>query len=226
MARAPRTAPRRGSTPTPGRRTSSGGVGRCTPERAFGPRTIWHSRRCAPSPAPPTERVPWSHGDQRRREVSEHICGEHAMLGLEPSWPAACTCTRRLRSTGCRWGCCGPGSTPPRPRSAMRPAADPEHEAARGAQVVSLGRGAARLRASRPTPAPDPRGVHHGPRGRLPRPVHRTTRARPARRTAVRAKVDRVLGKDATPEGDTVSRRLFDEVRSAPARGTCTVELG
>ena len=41
----------------------------------------------------------------------------------------------------------------------------------------------------------------------------------------VRAKVDRVLGKDATPEGDTVSRRLFDEVRSAPARGTCTVEL-
>ena len=41
----------------------------------------------------------------------------------------------------------------------------------------------------------------------------------------VRAKVDRVLGKDATPEGDTVSRRLFDEVRSAPARGICTVEL-
>ena len=41
----------------------------------------------------------------------------------------------------------------------------------------------------------------------------------------VRAKVDRVLAKDATPEGDTVSRRLFDEVRNAPARGTCTVEL-
>ena len=41
----------------------------------------------------------------------------------------------------------------------------------------------------------------------------------------VRANVDRVLAKDATPEGDTVSRRLFDEVRNAPARGTCTVEL-
>ena len=41
----------------------------------------------------------------------------------------------------------------------------------------------------------------------------------------VRAKVDRVLGKDATPEGDRVSRRLFDEVRNASARGTCTVEL-
>ena len=32
----------------------------------------------------------------------------------------------------------------------------------------------------------------------------------------VRAKVDRVLGKDNTPDADTVSRRLFDEVRSAP----------
>ena len=41
----------------------------------------------------------------------------------------------------------------------------------------------------------------------------------------VRAKVDRVLGKDKTPDADTVSRRLFDEVRNAPARGTCTVEL-
>ena len=44
--------------------------------------------------------------------------------------------------------------------------------------------GAARLRAGGPAPAPDPCGVHHGPRGRLPRPVHRATRARPARRAA------------------------------------------
>ena len=41
----------------------------------------------------------------------------------------------------------------------------------------------------------------------------------------VRAKVNRVLGKDATPDGDTAVRRLFDEVRNAPARGTCTVEV-
>lgn len=41
----------------------------------------------------------------------------------------------------------------------------------------------------------------------------------------VRAKVNRVLGKDATPDGDTAVRRLFDEVRSAPARGSCTVEV-
>ena len=42
----------------------------------------------------------------------------------------------------------------------------------------------------------------------------------------VRAKVNRVLAKDTTPEGDKVVRRLFDEVRNAPARGTCTVEVG
>ena len=41
----------------------------------------------------------------------------------------------------------------------------------------------------------------------------------------VRAKVNRVLANDTTPEGDTVVRRLFDEVRSAPARGACTVEV-
>ena len=41
----------------------------------------------------------------------------------------------------------------------------------------------------------------------------------------VRAKVNRVLGNDTTPEGDTVVRRLFDEVRNAPARGACTVEV-
>ena len=40
----------------------------------------------------------------------------------------------------------------------------------------------------------------------------------------VRAKVNRVLGNDTTPEGDTAVRHLFDEVRNAPARGTCTVE--
>ena len=42
----------------------------------------------------------------------------------------------------------------------------------------------------------------------------------------VRAKVNRVVAKDTTPEGDKVVRRLFDEVRNAPARGTCTVEVG
>ena len=41
----------------------------------------------------------------------------------------------------------------------------------------------------------------------------------------VRAKVDRVLGKEQTPDGHTVSRHLFDEVRKAPARGGCTVEM-
>ena len=41
----------------------------------------------------------------------------------------------------------------------------------------------------------------------------------------VRAKVNRVLGKDTTPDGDKVVRRLFDEVRNAPARGTCTVDV-
>ena len=41
----------------------------------------------------------------------------------------------------------------------------------------------------------------------------------------VRAKVDRVLGKEKTADGDTVSRRLFDEVRNAPARGGCRVEV-
>ena len=41
----------------------------------------------------------------------------------------------------------------------------------------------------------------------------------------VRAKVNRVLGKDSTPEGDQVVRRLFDQMRNAPARGVCTVEV-
>ena len=41
----------------------------------------------------------------------------------------------------------------------------------------------------------------------------------------VRAKADRVLGKEQTPDGQTVSRRLFDEVRNAPARGAAKVEV-
>ena len=41
----------------------------------------------------------------------------------------------------------------------------------------------------------------------------------------VRAKVDRVLGKEQTPDGHTVSRHLFDQVRKTPARGGCTVEM-
>ena len=39
----------------------------------------------------------------------------------------------------------------------------------------------------------------------------------------VRAKVDRVLGKEKTADGHTVSRRLF--VRNAPARGAAKVEV-
>ena len=41
----------------------------------------------------------------------------------------------------------------------------------------------------------------------------------------VRAKVDRVVGKEKTPDGQTVSRRLFDQVRNAPARGDARVEV-
>ena len=40
----------------------------------------------------------------------------------------------------------------------------------------------------------------------------------------VRAKVDRVLGREKTADGHTVSRRLFDEVRG-PARGAATVAV-
>ena len=87
--------------------------------------------------------------------------------------------------------------------------------------------GAARLRPSRPASARHPRGVHHGPRGRLPSTCSSSNAPTP--RTSellVRAKVNRVLAKDTTPEGDKVVRRLFDEGRNAPARGTCTVEVG
>ena len=41
----------------------------------------------------------------------------------------------------------------------------------------------------------------------------------------VRAKVDRVLAKDQTDAGDQGARRLFDEVRTGPARASCTVEV-
>ena len=41
----------------------------------------------------------------------------------------------------------------------------------------------------------------------------------------VRAKADRVLGKEKTPDGQTVTRRLFDTVRNAPARGAAKVEV-
>ena len=41
----------------------------------------------------------------------------------------------------------------------------------------------------------------------------------------VRAKVDRVLGKDTAPDGSKLSRRLFDDVRNSPARGDCIVEV-
>ena len=41
----------------------------------------------------------------------------------------------------------------------------------------------------------------------------------------VRAKADRVLGKEKTPDGQTVTRRLFDTVRNAPARGAAQVEV-
>ena len=60
--------------------------------------------------------------------------------------------------------------------------ADPK--AARGAQVVPLDRGAARLRAGSRAIVRDPRGVRDGPRGRFPRPVRRTPRGCPAGRPA------------------------------------------
>ena len=41
----------------------------------------------------------------------------------------------------------------------------------------------------------------------------------------VRAKVDRVVGQKKTPDGHTVPRRLFDEMRNAPVRGTALVEV-
>ena len=41
----------------------------------------------------------------------------------------------------------------------------------------------------------------------------------------VRAKVDRVVGTEKTPDGRSVPRRLFDQVRNAPPGGACTVEV-
>ena len=54
--------------------------------------------------------------------------------------------------------------------------------------------------------------------------IERRTHA-PQVEPLVRAKVDRVPGKEETTDGRTVSRRLFEEVRNAPARGTATVEV-
>ena len=54
--------------------------------------------------------------------------------------------------------------------------------------------------------------------------IERRTHA-PQVELLVRAKVDRVLGQQKTADGQTVSRRLFDEVRNAPARGAAMVEV-
>ena len=54
--------------------------------------------------------------------------------------------------------------------------------------------------------------------------IERRTHA-PQVELLVRAKVDRVLGREKTADGHTVSRRLFDEVRDGPARGAATVEV-
>ena len=64
-----------------------------------------------------------------------------------------------------------PTPRPPAPRRARR-------------RVVSLGREPARLRPGRSAPARHARGVHHGPRGRFPRPVHRAPHTRTDRRAA------------------------------------------
>ena len=54
--------------------------------------------------------------------------------------------------------------------------------------------------------------------------VERRERA-PQVELLVRAKVDRVLSKERTADGDQVTQRLFEELRSGPARGTCRVEV-
>ena len=54
--------------------------------------------------------------------------------------------------------------------------------------------------------------------------VERRERA-PQVELLVRAKVDRVLAKERTADGEQVTQRLFEEVRSGPARGTCRVEV-
>ena len=106
------------------------------------------------------------------------------------------------------------------------PAAEGEPTpAARGAEVVPLDRGAARLRAGGRATARNPRG------GAMDREadfldlfIARRAHA-PQVDLLVRAKVDRVLGKEKTPDGQTVSRHLFDQVRNAPARGDARVEV-
>ena len=71
-----------------------------------------------------------------------------------------------------------------------------------------------------------PGGVHDGPRGRLPRPVHRPPGERPRGSTCWSGRRSTAsLGREKTADGGTVSRRLFAEVRNAPARGGCRVEV-
>ena len=132
----------------------------------------------------------------------------HTTLAVNPDGVALGGSSRLRRARGPRGG-------------SRRPAA---REAARGAQVVPLDRGTARLRAGGRATVRDPRGVRDGPRGRLPRPVRRAPHGCSAGRP-VGPRADRVLGREKTPDGQTVSRRLFDTVRNAPARGAAQVEV-
>ena len=129
----------------------------------------------------------------------------------------AAPATPRSRSipTGCLWGCCGPGSTRPSPPDPEDTGPKPREEKKSFRWVESLrdcAQGAQHL--------PDTRVVCTMDREADFRDLfieHRTHAANVE--LLVRAKVNRVLGKDITAEGDRVVRRLFDEVRNAPARG-------
>ena len=131
----------------------------------------------------------------------------HATLADNPDGvPLGCAAGRIRRATV------------PRPR-------DHRPQGARGEEVVSLGREPARLCQT----------AHHLPDTRVVCTMDREAdfldlfveqrEQAPNVELLVRAKVNRVLGKDTTPEGDQVVRRLFDEVRNTPARGACTVEV-
>ena len=124
--------------------------------------------------------------------------------------------------TGCRWGCCGPGSTPPPPPDpdATGPKAREEKKSYRWVEGLhDCAQAAQRLPETRVVCTMDREADF------LDLFVEQRAHA-PHVELLVRAKVNRVLAKDTTPEGDKVVRRLFDEVRNAPARGTCTVEVG
>ena len=93
----------------------------------------------------------------------------------------------------------------PRPRRRPAPGQSTAPKAARGAQVVSLDRGSARSVHKRASNWPDDaRAVHPGPRGRssLDLFVERREHA-PQVELLVRAKVDRVLAKERTADGDS-----------------------